>query len=119
MAHLPDLRLIEQYDPYDESPRATSQPYAFVADRVEECGLSRDVGEVVEGGVRAEGWGALVELRDVLAGGEKVGWWVVCCGDLERRWGGEGQVEGGVGEGKGLLEVGGEGGSEVSFEAVL
>ena len=32
-------------------------------------------------GVDAEGWGALIELRDQLAPGEKVGWWVVYNGD--------------------------------------
>lgn len=108
MAHLPHLQFIEQYDPHDESPRATSQPYAFVADRVEECGLSRDVGEVMGRGVGAEGWAALVELRDQLAKGEKVGWWVVYCGDEERSWGGEGES---VGAGAGAGE---DVGSEVS-----
>ena len=78
--------------------RATSQPYAFVADKVEECGLSRDVGEVMGRGVGAEGWGALVELRDKVAGGEKVGWWVVCCGDEERRWEGDDEEVGRTGK---------------------
>lgn len=110
MAQLPHLQLIEQYDPLDESAAATSQPYAFVADRVEVCGLSRDVGEVMGKGVGAEAWGALVELRDRLAGGEKVGWWVVYCGDEERRWGGEGEDEEGVRE---------EGGREVSWIFLL
>ena len=36
-------------------------------------------------GVNADGWGALVELRDQLAKGEKVGWYVVYNGD-EERW---------------------------------
>jgi len=111
MTHLPHLQFIEQYDPSDESAAATSQPFAFVADRVEECGLSADVGEVMARGVGGgEGWGALVELRDQLAGGgerpEKVGWWVVYCGDLERGWEGRGEGgEGSLGEGK---EEGGE-----------
>lgn len=117
MAHLPHLQFIEQYDPSDESAAATSQPFAFVADRVEECGLSADVGEVMARGVGGgEGWGALVELRDKLAGGgerpEKVGWWVVYCGDLERGWEGRGEgvdvdvEEGGEASGLGRREVG-------------
>ncbi len=85
MRQLPHLQFVEQYDEKDTSPNATSQPYAFVADKVERCGLSADVGEVMGRGVGAEGWGALAELRDQLAKGEKVGWWVVYCGD-EERW---------------------------------
>lgn len=75
---------MEQYDPADVGPSALSQPFAFVADKVEVCRLSVDVGEVIGQGVAAEGWGALVELRDQLAPGEKVGWWVVCNGDEQR-----------------------------------
>lgn len=36
-------------------------------------------------GVNPDGWEALVELRDQLAKGEKVGWYVVYNGD-EERW---------------------------------
>ena len=84
LAELPDLRLIEQYDPDDISANAVSQPYAFVADKIEKCNLSLDVGEVMGKGVKADEWGALVELRDNLANGEKVGWYIVYNGD-ERR----------------------------------
>lgn len=85
MSALPNLQFVEQYDPADTSPAATSQPYAFVADKVEKCELSVDVSEVMGKGVNADGWGALVELRDQLAKGEKVGWYVVYNGD-EERW---------------------------------
>lgn len=85
LSALPNLQFIEQYDPTDTSPAATSQPYAFVADKVEKCELSVDVSEVMGKGVNADGWGALVELRDQLAKGEKVGWYVVYNGD-EERW---------------------------------
>ncbi|MCJ1479770.1 hypothetical protein MMC13_008456 [Lambiella insularis] len=81
---IPHLRFVEQYDPTDIGPSALSQPYAFVADKVEVCRLSVDVGEVMGQGVAADGWEALVELRDQLAPGEKVGWWVVCNGDEQR-----------------------------------
>lgn len=56
-----------------------------MADKVEKCELSVDVSEVMGKGVNADGWGALVELRDQLAKGEKVGWYVVYNGD-EERW---------------------------------
>ncbi|MCJ1398222.1 hypothetical protein MMC11_001419 [Xylographa trunciseda] len=84
MKALPNLRFVEQYDPADVSASALSQPFAFVADKVENCRLSVDIGEVMGQGVATDGWAALVELRDQLAPGEKVGWWVVCNGD-ERR----------------------------------
>ena len=85
MASLPNLRFIEQYDPLDDRPQAMgSQPYVYVADKVEECGLSLDVSEVMGRGIGTESWGALAELRDNLAAGAKVGWWVVYNGDEER-----------------------------------
>ncbi|MCJ1244891.1 hypothetical protein MMC30_002092 [Trapelia coarctata] len=84
MKALPNLRFVEQYDPADVSSRALSQPFAFVADKVEICQLSLDIGEIIGQGVPAEGWGALLELRDQLAPGEKVGWWVVYNGDEQR-----------------------------------
>lgn len=85
MAHLPNLRFVEQYDPYDESPAASSQPYAYVADICEEVKLGIEVDEVRGKGLGDEQWGALMELRDKLAPDEKVGWFVVVCGD-EERW---------------------------------
>ncbi|MCJ1483000.1 hypothetical protein MMC06_003166 [Schaereria dolodes] len=97
MAALPNLRLMEQYDPEDTSDNAVSQPWAFVADKVEECKLSLDVGEVMGRGVGAESWGALVELRDQLAAGEKVGWWVVYNGDEQRMGLNDSQEEDSVG----------------------
>lgn len=83
MAHLPDLRFIEQYDPSDENVKG--QPYAYVADMVHEIQLGVDVDEVRGRGVKNEQWAALVELRDKLCPGEKVAWYVVVCGD-EERW---------------------------------
>jgi hypothetical protein len=82
MVHLPNLRFVEQYDPSDET--AKSQPYAYVADVVHEVQLSVDIDEVRGRGVSNDAWGALVELRDKLAPGEKVSWFVVVCGDTER-----------------------------------
>ena len=84
MPSLPNLRFIEQYNPADTSASATSQPFAFVTDRVERSELSIDVGEVMAQGVRAAGWDALADLRDQLAPGEKIGWFVVYNGDEER-----------------------------------
>lgn len=80
MSSLPTLRFIEQYDP-EVTTGCSSQPFAFVADKVELCELSLDIGEVMGQGVATEGWGALMEMRDHLAPGEKIGWWVVYNGD--------------------------------------
>lgn len=85
MQHLPELRFIEQYDPLDTSPGAASQPYAYVADKVHEIRLGVDVEEVRGQGVNNDQWGSMLELRDRLAPEEKVGWYVVVCGD-EERW---------------------------------
>ncbi len=84
MPSLPSLRFVEQYNPADTSANATSQPFAFVTDRVERSELSIDVGEVMTQGVGAAGWDALADLRDQLAPGEKIGWFVVYNGDEER-----------------------------------
>jgi hypothetical protein len=82
MKRLPNLRFIEQYDPEDMS--SSSQPYAYVADVVEEVKLGLDVDEVKGKGVSNEQWVALTELRDKLAPDAQVGWYVVVCGDEER-----------------------------------
>ncbi len=84
MPALPNLRFIEQYNPADTSTNAISQPYAFVTDKVERSETSIDVGEVMAQGVAAAGWDALADLRDQLAPGEKIGWFVVYNGDEER-----------------------------------
>jgi hypothetical protein len=81
MADLPKLRFIEQYDPHDTSDNATSQPYAFVADKVELCHLSLDVSDTMEKGISKGNWDALMDLRERLAPGQKLGWWIVCNGD--------------------------------------
>ncbi|EME80727.1 uncharacterized protein MYCFIDRAFT_17465, partial [Pseudocercospora fijiensis CIRAD86] len=85
MTHLPDLRFVEQYDPNDISSSASSQPYAYVADICEEVKLGIDIDEFRAKGVGNEQWSALCELRDKIAPEEKVGWYVVVCGD-EDRW---------------------------------
>lgn len=82
MPSLPSLRFIEQYDPSDDSTK--SQPYAYVCDQVHEVSLGVDVDDVRGKGVANEAWGALVELRDNIAPGEKVAWFVVVNGDVER-----------------------------------
>lgn len=82
MHSLPDLRFFEQHDPHDLTHK--SQPYAYVADKWEEVKLGVDVDEVREQGVAPEQWSALLGLRDKLCEGQKVGWFVVVCGDEER-----------------------------------
>ena len=83
MKHLPHLRFVEQYDSNDLN--TSSQPYAYVADVVEEVKLGIDIDEVRGRGVKNEQWAAIMELRDNLAQGEKVAWYVVVCDD-EERW---------------------------------
>ena len=85
VVHLPNLRFVEQYDPNDTSPNSVSQPYAYVADVVEEVRLGVDIDEVRGRGLNNEQWTAIMELRDKLAPEEKVGWYIVVCGD-EERW---------------------------------
>ena len=84
MNALPELHFVEQYDPLDTSKHATSQPYAFVADKIEVCRLSVSVNAAMHKGVPQGGWDALVDLRDHIAPGEQVGWWVVHNGDVQR-----------------------------------
>jgi len=78
-SNLPNLRFIEQYDPNDMS--VVSQPHAYVTDIVHEIRLGLDIDEVRGKGVSNEQWGSMMELRDRLAPEEKVGWYVVVCGD--------------------------------------
>ncbi|KAF2257772.1 hypothetical protein CC78DRAFT_179555 [Lojkania enalia] len=82
MPKLPSLRFIEQYDPEDLISK--DHPYAYVCDQVHEIQLSVDVDELRGKGVANDAWDALVDLRDKLAPGEKVGWFVVVNGDVER-----------------------------------
>jgi hypothetical protein len=84
MPSLRSLRFIEQYDPSDESAESKSQPYAYVADFVEEVKLGVDIDEARGKGVGNDAWSSMVELRDKLAPGEKIAWFVVVCGDVER-----------------------------------
>ena len=84
MEYLPRLRFIEQYDPSDTSPGAASQPFAYVADTVEEIRLGVEFDEVRGRGLNNEQWTSIMELRDRLAPEEKVGWYIVVCGDEER-----------------------------------
>lgn len=84
MPSLHDLRFIEQYDPMDESNESKSQPFAFVCDVVHEVKLGVEIDEVRGRGVDNDAWTAMMDLRDKLAPGEKVSWYVVVCGDTER-----------------------------------
>lgn len=137
MKSLPNLTLLEQYDPEDvTSEAAICQPYAFVGDRVvtiagggpntiqrplsgviqdgskmpathgakkyasgevrgkamspspksRDTALSVNVEDVMASGpgVSPQAWEALAELRDKIANGEKIGWFVVFNGDPDR-----------------------------------
>ncbi|RMZ66131.1 developmental regulator [Pyrenophora seminiperda CCB06] len=82
MAQLPDLRFIEQYDPDDLHTK--DQPYAYVCDIVQEIKLGIEVDEARGAGLGEEQWAAIAEIRDKVAPGEKLGWFVVVNGDVER-----------------------------------
>lgn len=82
MKQLPGLRFIEQYDPEDLTSK--DQPYAYVCDQVHEIKLGVDFDELRGGGVAEDQWAAIAELRDKVAPGEKLGWFVVVNGDVER-----------------------------------
>ena len=84
MEHLNQLRFIEQYDADDLSAAAASQPYAYVADMVEEIKLGVEIDDIRGRGLNNDQWTAIMELRDKLAPDEKVGWFVVVCSDVER-----------------------------------
>lgn len=97
MAQLPDLQFIEQYDPEDTtSVEAVSKPHAFVAAKVMTLGEPGEPGANLswnteeldrEGaGLSDEGNNALATLRDRLAPGEKLGWWLVYNGDPAREY---------------------------------
>ncbi|KAI5301761.1 hypothetical protein KEM56_001381 [Ascosphaera pollenicola] len=91
---LPDLQLIEQYDPDDTSPAAVSQPYAYVAaktmmmgDRGKKGGgLSLSLEEIMEKGpgLTQRAREAFDKLRETLAPESKMGWFIVYNGDPER-----------------------------------
>jgi hypothetical protein len=82
LAQLPGLRFIEQYDPDDVTVK--DQPFAYVCDIVQEVRLGLDVDEIRGAGLGEEQWAAIAELRDKVAPGEKLGWFVVVNGDVER-----------------------------------
>lgn len=137
MKSLPNLILLEQYDPDDvSSDAAVCQPYAFVGDRVvtiagggpntiqrplsgliqdstklpashgakkgasgevrgkamspsprsRDTALSVNIEDVMASGpgVSPQAWEALADLRDKIATGEKIGWFVVYNGDPDR-----------------------------------
>lgn len=82
LAQLPGLRFIEQYDPHDLT--AKDQPYAYVCDIVHEVKLGVDIDDIRGAGLAEDQWAAIAELRDKVAPGEKLGWFVVVNGDVER-----------------------------------
>ncbi|KAF2134407.1 hypothetical protein P153DRAFT_328662 [Dothidotthia symphoricarpi CBS 119687] len=82
MEQMPDLRFIEQYDPEDLTVK--DQPYAYVCDKVREVKLGADLDEVQSDGLKYGQQAPITELRDKVAPGEKLGWFVVVNGDVER-----------------------------------
>ncbi|KAJ5458326.1 hypothetical protein N7475_009714 [Penicillium sp. IBT 31633x] len=90
---LPELSFIEQYDPADETSGTVSQEHAYVGARVVEIpddgsggGGGLNIENCVEqgSGLTDDQTAALEELRDRLAPGEKIGWYLVYNGDPDR-----------------------------------
>lgn len=108
MPRLPELRFIEQYDPADESSNTVSQPFAYVAAKVVTipdgpppgAGPGLNIEDVVEqgSGLSGDETEALETLRDRLAPGEKIGWFMVYNGDPERWYPPSEEEEEGEGE---------------------
>lgn len=93
VTRLPELSFIEQYDPADETSGTVSQDHAYISTRVLEIpedGSGGSGGENIEdcveqgSGLTDDQTAALEELRDRLAPGEKIGWYLVYNGDPER-----------------------------------
>lgn len=72
---------------------AVSQPHAFVADNVTILpdtarpvkGLSVEIDQrFLDDAIPSEARDTLAEIRDAIAPGEKIGWWIVYNGDPER-----------------------------------
>ncbi|KFY31962.1 hypothetical protein V494_07899, partial [Pseudogymnoascus sp. VKM F-4513 (FW-928)] len=95
------VKLLEQHDPLNP---AISEPYAYVGDAVVRISLSADIGSEIaayearqgcrrEGASvgelrrleREEGW--IGKLAEKLEPKQKVGWFIVVCGDEERSFG--------------------------------
>lgn len=93
---LPELQFIEQYDPADETSNTVSQDFAYVGVKVltipdsgtvpAGAGPGYNIQDVVEkgAGLSNDASEALEELRNRLAPGEKIGWFMVYNGDPER-----------------------------------
>ncbi|KAJ5091438.1 hypothetical protein NUU61_006308 [Penicillium alfredii] len=92
MPRLPELQFIEQYDPADETSNTVSQDFAYVGAKVVTipdgggAGHDQNIEHAVEqgSGLSSDSTEALEELRNRLAPGEKIGWYLVYNGDPER-----------------------------------
>ncbi|MDI1487563.1 MAG: hypothetical protein OHK93_006833 [Ramalina farinacea] len=82
MSKIPSLKMVEEYDPSDEGGEV--QEYAWVADQIVRVNGDADVKRAKEQGLRGEAWDAMADLRDEVAKGEALGWWVILNGDPER-----------------------------------
>ena len=84
MRAAPPITFIEQYDPNDTSSKAQSQPFAYVCDAVYKDDLSIYVNDAQAKGMSAASWDAMADLRDKIADGSTIGWFVVYNGDEHR-----------------------------------
>jgi hypothetical protein len=87
----PDLRKSPSQQQQQQKPRPPTQPMSQAApfnSPADITALSVNVEEVIADGpgLTNKAWEALADLRDKIAGGEKIGWWVVYNGDPERTY---------------------------------
>ncbi|OJD18959.1 hypothetical protein AJ78_01071 [Emergomyces pasteurianus Ep9510] len=97
LTHLPNLQLIEQYDPEDLTTDAVSQPYAYVAAKtmtmgaraLSGAGLGLSPQDILQQdpGLSTAGTDVFKKLRDELAPDSEIGWFVVYNGEPERAYG--------------------------------
>ena len=73
---------------HDRPPKTSSSDTPSPVPGLNPCALSLNVEEAMSRGpaVTPQAWEALAELRDKLAEGEKIGWWVVYNGDPDRSY---------------------------------
>lgn len=82
MAQVPQLTFIEQYDYRIESGK--EEDYAYVADTVFNIKLGANVDELRSEHIPYEQLAALQNIRDTLAAGEPISWYIVFCNDEVR-----------------------------------
>lgn len=94
MSAMPNFRFVEAHNISAGRAAMEPQPHAYVCDTVLRIDLECPVSQIVNGGVPPETMRAIGTLRDGIADGAEVGWYVVICDDEVRDFTPEPDVEG-------------------------